>query len=104
MSTPLVTYEDAKSTIGILPTLEPRPNSTNLRTLTIVLTDKLTTIRVQQSAAFGYAGIVGEAPVYAMKTATAWQDWPDPGPHQPGGATRTTAIRSLFRRASTMVH
>ena len=88
MSTPLVTYDDAKSTIGILPTLVPRPNSTNLRTLTTILTDKLTTIRSQQSAAFGYAGIVDEAAVYAMKTATAWQDWPDPGPHQPGGATR----------------
>ena len=85
MSTPLVTYEDAKSTIGTLPSLEPRPNSTNLRTLTIDLTDKLTTIRPHQSAAFGYAGIVDEADVYAMKTTTAWQDWTDPGPHQPRG-------------------
>ena len=88
MSTPLVTYEDTKTTIGTLPSLAPRPNSTNLRALTIDLTDKLTTIRSQQSAAFGYAGIVDKADVYAMKCNTPWQDWPDPGPHWSGGDTR----------------
>ncbi len=89
MSTPLVTYEDTKATIGTLPSLEPRPNSTNLRALTIDLTDKLTTIRSQQSADFGYAGLVDEADVYALKCTTPWNDWPDPGPHQLSAATAT---------------
>lgn len=88
MSTPLVTYEDTKATIGTLPLLEPRPNSTNLRALTINLTDKLTTIRSQQSADFGYAGLVDEPDVYALKCATPWEDWPDPGAHvQPSETT-----------------
>ena len=89
MSTPLITYEDTKATIGSLPSLEPRPNSTNLRALTIDLTDKLTTIRSQQSADFGYAGLVDEADVYALKCTTPWTDWPDPGPHRPQAATTT---------------
>ena len=89
MSTPLVTYEDTKATIGTLPSLEPRPKSTNLRALTIDLTDKLTTIRSQQSADFGYAGLVDKADVYALKCTTPWNDWPDPGPHQLSAATAT---------------
>ena len=56
--------------------------------MTIDLTDKLTNIGSQQSAAFGYAGLVKKVDVYAMKCNTAWQDWPDPGPHQARGATR----------------
>ena len=34
--TGLVTFEDAKAWIGVLPILVPRPNATNIRALTVI--------------------------------------------------------------------
>ena len=42
--TGLVTFKDAKARIGILPTLEPRPNATNIRALKKVLVEALQTL------------------------------------------------------------
>ena len=54
MCTPEVTFEDALAVIGTLPSLEPRPTSTNIRALEIDLVDKLTMIPSTQSVNFGY--------------------------------------------------
>ena len=88
MSVPLVTYEDTKTTLGTLPSLAPRPNSTNIRALTIDLSDKLTTIQSHQSADHGYSGVIDDLDDYALKCNVPWRSWPDPGPHRPEGTTR----------------
>ena len=69
MSQPAVTFEDTKAAIGILLSLAPRPNSTNIQALTIDLVDKLTTIPSQQSADWGFLGLVEQDALYALKTS-----------------------------------
>ena len=90
MSHPAVSFEDATRVIGILPSLAPRPNSTNLRALTVDLEDKLTTIPSEQSADWGYSGMVTIDEIYNLKTGgTQWTNWTDPGPHRATGGTST---------------
>jgi len=88
MSHPAVSFEDAKDAISILPSLAPCPNSTNIRALTADLVDKLTTIPSEQSADWGYSGLVEQNELYSLKTGgTAWRNWANPGPHAPTGGT-----------------
>ena len=88
MSHPAVSFEDATRVIGILPSLAPRPNSTNLRCLTVDLEDKLTTIPSEQSADWGYSGMITIDEIYGLKTGgTHWTNWADPGPHRATGGT-----------------
>ena len=88
MSHPAVSYEDAKAAIGILPSLAPRPSSTSIRALTTDLVDKLTTIPSEQSADWGFSGLIEQNALYALKTGgTAWLDWVNPGPHRQIGGT-----------------
>ena len=88
MSHPPVSYEDAKAAIGILPSLAPCPSSTNIRALTTDLVNKLTTIPSEQSADWGYSGLIEQNALYALKTGgTAWRDWANPGPHRQIGGT-----------------
>ena len=90
MSHPAVSFDDAMRVIGTLPTLEPRPNSTNIRALVLDLVDKLTTIPSEQSADWGYSGLVEQDQIYALKTGgTHWRNWTDPGPHRATGGTTT---------------
>ena len=90
MSHPAVSFEDATRVIGILPSLAPHPNSTNLRALTVDLEDKLTTIPSKQSADWGYSEMITIDEIYALKTGgTHWSNWTDPGPHCTTGGTST---------------
>ena len=43
-STNLVTFEDAKARIGVLPTMEPRPNKNNIRAGMKAITGRLQAI------------------------------------------------------------
>jgi len=98
MAPTLVTYDEAKNTIGTLPMVTPRPNAVNLRALSIDLEQKLETIPSHQSPEFGYVGMVMPPEIYALRTPTQWNDWPDPGPH-PAAATTTVEqnnLRNLF--------
>ena len=83
----LITYDEAKGIIGTLPTLDPRPNAVNLRTLSQYIEQKLKTIPSHQSAEFGYMGMAMPVEQYALQTNTPWNDWLDPGPHPQPGAT-----------------
>ena len=83
MSHPAVSYEDAKAAIGILQSLAPRPSSTSIRALTTDLVDKLTTIPSEQSADWGFSGLIEQNALYALKTGgTVWQNWVNPGPRR----------------------
>ena len=68
MSHPAATYEDAAQLIGVLPTLEPRPTATNIRTLVVDLVNKLISVPSQQSADHGYAGMVEQNELYKLRT------------------------------------
>ena len=81
MSHPAITYEDAAKLIGVLPTLEPRPTATNIRSLVVNLVDKLITVPSQQTADHGYAGMVEQNELYTLRTNTPWVPFPDPGEH-----------------------
>ena len=91
MAPPLVTYEVAKAKIGTLPTLAPRPNSTNIRDLRRAIDDALSGIPSNQSAEHGYAGLAAQPAIYALRTATAWQDAIDPGHHRTTAPTMDSA-------------
>ena len=82
MSHPAVTYEDAVRILGQLPSLAPRPTATNIRALVVDLVDKLTIIPSEQSAEFGYSGMVQHYEIYALNSNNAWEPWGDPGPHR----------------------
>ena len=81
MCTPEVTFEDSLTVIGTMPSLAPRPTSTNICALEIDLVDKLTMIPSEKSVNLGYAGKVEADVVYALKTSILWADWLNPGPH-----------------------
>ena len=79
MSHPMVTYADAVAAIGTLPSLAPRPFSTNIQALTIDLINKLTIIPSEQTADLGYSGLAEQDAVYALQTNVAWANWINPG-------------------------
>ena len=81
----LVTFEEAAARIGVLPTLEPRPNAVNIRITTKALTEALQGIPAYQSQAFGYMGFVVTPEEYALTGEPGWQDFDDPGFHRPLG-------------------
>ena len=81
MSHPAITYEDAAQLIGVLPTLEPRPTATNIRSLVVNLVNKLISIPSQQTADHGYAGMVEQDELYVLRTNNPWVLTPDPGAH-----------------------
>ena len=81
MSHPEITYEEARANIGVLPSLEPRPNSTYLRAMWIDVVDKLTMMPSEQSADHGYSGMVQPEEVYALDSGEPWRDIADPGPY-----------------------
>ena len=90
MAPTLVTYDEAKETIGTLPSVAPRPNAVNLRALSTDLEQKLETIPSHQSPEFGYVGMVMPPEIYTLRTTTPWNDWPDPGPHPVAAQTLQT--------------
>ena len=79
MSHPMVTFADAVGAIRTLPSLAPRPCSTNIRALGIELIDKLTIIPSEQTADLGYSGLAEQDAVYALQTNVAWANFINPG-------------------------
>ena len=85
--TSLVTFEDAAARIGVLPSLEPRPNTKNLRALIKALTEAVQGIPSYQSEKYGYMGMVVTPEEYVLTGEQPWQDFPDPGYHRELGGT-----------------
>ena len=78
-----ILFEDA-TIIGVLPSVAPRPNHTNIRALDHDLCEKLQSIPSQQSKAFGYLGMAQYIEEYALNTNKPWVDWDNPGPVRGG--------------------
>ena len=76
----LITYDEALTVIGTLPTMAPRPNATNICAVDRHLDGRLSTIPSFQSTTFGYAGMAKKAELYALDTTTPWADFTNPGP------------------------
>ena len=72
MAPSIITYEEAKEIIGILPSLAPRPNASNLRALSQQLEQKLQTIPCQQAEEHGFIGMVMPPAIYALRSNTPW--------------------------------
>eukprot|EP00804_Cyclotella_cryptica_P019081 CCRYP_014487-RA/>CCRYP_014487-RA protein AED:0.29 eAED:0.21 QI:0/0/0/1/0.5/0.33/3/0/1151 len=89
-----VTYEEAKETIGILRSLAPRPNASNLRALSQHLEQKLQTIPCHQAPEHGFLGMVMPPAIYALRSDAPWEEWPDLGPH-PATADTTAEQNNL---------
>ena len=91
MDPSVITYEEAKEIIGVLPSVAPRPrNASNLRVLAEYLEKKVQTIPApQQSPEYGYLGMVQPAAIYALRTNAPWVNCNNPGPHP--GTVDTTA-------------
>ena len=64
--TNLVTFEDAKTRIEILPMMEPCPNATNIRAVMKAITGRLQTIPSYQSTRCGYMGMICQPKEYAL--------------------------------------
>ena len=86
-SSNLVSYEVAAARIGVLPTLAPRPNGRNLRTLVKALTEALQGIPSYQSQRYGFMGFVVPPEEYVLTGEQPWVDYADPGYHRALGGT-----------------
>ena len=64
----LTTYEEALNVIGALPSMDPRPNATNIRAVDRHLDERLSTIPSYQSATLGYAGMAKKDELYALES------------------------------------
>ena len=107
MATTLVTYEEARAQVGTLPTCHPRPNSTNIRQLVKVLSERVAGIPSTQSPENGYYGMVVTREEYALVSNDQWQDFPDPGPVRgaiDGNATSTEQrdAEAVYQAAKTI--
>ncbi len=81
MSHPAITYEDAVQFIEVLPSLEPRPTVTNIRSLVFNLINKLISIPSQKIADHRYAGMVEQDELYTLRMNNTWVPTPNPGTH-----------------------
>ena len=75
----LITYDEALTVIGTLPTMAPRTNAKKIRAVDRHLDERLSTIPSFQSTAFGYARMSKKAEFYALDTTTPWADFENPG-------------------------
>eukprot|EP00804_Cyclotella_cryptica_P001036 CCRYP_008351-RA/>CCRYP_008351-RA protein AED:0.69 eAED:0.47 QI:0/-1/0/1/-1/1/1/0/427 len=89
MAHALTTYEKAQKAIGTLPSLAPRPNAINIRTLTTLLEQCLEKIPCIQAPEHGFVGMVMPEQIYALQCAIPWAEWPEPGNHP---ATANTSV------------
>ena len=83
----LVTYEEAKTRIGVLPSCYPRPNAKNLRIMIKALIERLQGIPSFQSSRYGYMGFVVSREEYLLTGEQPWNDYPDPGRHRTMGGS-----------------
>ena len=82
-----VTFEEAAARIGILPLLESRPNTKNIRVVSKALAKALQGAPLYQSQTFGFMGFITTPGGYALTGELPWQNFPDPGFHRQLGGT-----------------
>ena len=66
MSAPKITAEKAIAMVGVLSSLHPQPNGTNLNKLKQDLVEKLSTVPSYQLTDKGYGSMVDDPTMYAL--------------------------------------
>ena len=66
----LITYDEALTIIGTLPTMAPRPTVASIHAVDRHFDERLSTIPSFQPVALGYAGMAKKAELYALDTTT----------------------------------
>ena len=87
-----------------LPSMAPRPCSTNIDAFEDAAVDVLSTIPSAQDEDHGFQGLIQSPTIYALTTNIPWRDWPDPGPTRRGttinpDATVQTPIQARAAQA-----
>ena len=62
----LITYDEALTVIGTLPTMAPIPNATNICTVDRHLDERLSTVSSFESKTFGYIGMAKKSELYSL--------------------------------------
>ena len=80
MVPPPLNQQEVNLRMQVIPTMEPRPNSTNINAFEDAMVDILSTIPSAQNKDWGFQGLIQSAEIYALSTNMAWRNWPNPGP------------------------
>ena len=84
MVPPPLNQQEVNLRMQAIPTMEPRPNSTNINAFEDAMVDILSTIPSAQNEDWGFQGLIQSAEIYALSTNVAWRNWPNPGPTRVG--------------------
>ena len=88
--TAIISYDEALRQIGVLPSLHPRPNATNIRNLEVALFERLEGMPSHQSPEFGYKGMAQQDLEYALDVpGIPWVNFSNPGEHRLADGTLT---------------
>ena len=75
-----ISFEEVAALVANPPSLAPRPNFTNLRTLRRHIQRALQRLSCPQSNILGWAGLIMARPMYGLLTTTPFRSPNDPGP------------------------
>ena len=79
MSVPTVDFIEVSAKLENAPSLEPRPNATNIAALDEYIVDVICAFPSHQSADFGFQGLFQNAAIYALVCNVPWVNFPDQG-------------------------
>jgi hypothetical protein len=90
----IIEYDEAAGFLKNPPSLEPRPNFTNIRALQKHIVQGLAQLSCPQSAIHGWSGLAMDPAAYSLLEGTAFVIPPDPGPTPvfPGGVAVARTI------------
>ena len=75
-----ISFEEVAALVANPPSLAPRPNFTNLRTLRRHIQRALQRLSCPQSNILGWAGLIMARPMYGLLTTTPFRIPSNPGP------------------------
>ena len=84
MAPPPVDHMELAARLQGLPSMAPRPSASNINAFEDAVVEILSTIPSARSEDHGYRGMIESADIYALTTATPWENLTDPGPTRMG--------------------
>ncbi len=76
----IITYDEVAALVANPPSIEPRPNFTNLRNLRHYIQHALQRLSCTQSNILGWAGLIMARPMYSLLGMSPFRLPIDPGP------------------------
>ncbi len=86
-----IEHDDAVSTIGTLPTVEPHPNIYSLLKLEEIINTRLAMIPTSQSTILGWVGMFMRPDIHALSEPNPWQNPANPGAVPPNKGNPMTS-------------